>query len=176
MRLSWDVVAQRRQPGDPTLPAEQGTVADSPRAKQPRREVTRGSQLGRYIVLEEVGSGGMGVVYAAYDPDLHRRVAVKLLHPEITQAGQSSGRARLLREAQAMARVSHPNVIHVYDVGTVDEQVFLAVEFIDGETLTSWLRRKDRSWRDVLGVFVAAGRGPMRQASSTATSNPTTCS
>src|SRR5690606_2791366 len=79
------------------------------------------SRLGRYIVLEELGEGGMGRVYAAYDPELDRRIALKLLRPELAaRRDPSMGRARLLREAQAMARLSHPNVLTVHDVGEVD--------------------------------------------------------
>jgi eukaryotic-like serine/threonine-protein kinase len=121
-----------------------------------------GSKLGRYVVLHRVGAGGMGVVYAAYDPELDRKVALKLLigggsgsSPKV----QADQRTRLLREAQAMARLSHPNVITVHDVGTVDDQVFLAMEFVEGCTLKDWLHAGRRPWREVLEVFVAAGRG-----------------
>ena len=114
------------------------------------------AMVGRYFILGPIGSGGMGVVFAAYDPKLDRRVALKLLHggpgaPELAE--------RLMREAQAMARLSHPNVIGVHDVGTVGDQVFLAMEFVDGETLGAWARRAPRPWRDVRDVFVLAGRG-----------------
>jgi tetratricopeptide (TPR) repeat protein/predicted Ser/Thr protein kinase len=110
----------------------------------------------RYVILKAVGEGGMGVVYAAYDPELDRKVALKLLRLETADAKR--GRARLLREAQAMARVSHPNVCSVYDVGEFGEQVFIAMEFISGPTLYQWLKQ-ERSWRDVLRVFLQAGRG-----------------
>ena len=81
----------------------------------------RGAKIGRYLVLERVGAGGMGVVYAAYDPDLDRRVAIKLLHHDISRPGSlSGGHAMLLREAQAMAKLSHPNVVAVHDVGVHD--------------------------------------------------------
>ena len=113
-------------------------------------------QLGRYSVLKPVGTGAMGVVYAAYDPQLDRRVALKLLHPGAGEAKDLS--ARLLREAQAMARLSHPNVITVHDVGVVNGQVFVAMEFVEGCTLRQWLQR-ERPFREILRVFVAAGRG-----------------
>jgi tetratricopeptide (TPR) repeat protein len=120
----------------------------------------RGDQLGRYLILERVGRGGMGVVYAAWDPDLGRRVAIKLLRTDKkSHEAQATGQARLLREAQAMARVSHPNVISVFDVGTLGEGVFVAMEFVDGGTLRSWIKEKPRAWREVLDVFLAAGRG-----------------
>jgi eukaryotic-like serine/threonine-protein kinase len=113
--------------------------------------LTPGTALGRFVVLERVGSGGMGSVYAAYDSQLDRRVALKLLH-----AGTEE---RLRREAQALARLSHPNVITVYDVGVDEGRVFIAMEFVAGGTLKDWLRQERRSGRDVLGVFQKAGRG-----------------
>jgi tetratricopeptide (TPR) repeat protein len=126
----------------------------SPRALPP------GTIIGRYHVLERVGAGGMGTVHAAYDPDLDRKVAIKLLHEEAFDAGgRTDGRAMLLREAQAMARLSHPNVVAVHDVGVHEGAVFLAMEFVHGRTVAEWIAERARSWREVLAVFVAAGRG-----------------
>jgi len=120
----------------------------------------RGSALGRYIVLNKLGGGGMGVVYAAYDPELDRRVALKLLRSDPAEGSKQEGaRERLLREAQAMARLSHPNVISVHDVGTLGEQVFIAMELIDGRTLTRWLKEENRAPRRVLEVLIQAGKG-----------------
>ena len=99
----------------------------------------------------------MGVLYAAYDPQLGRKVALKLLRAALGDSADS--RARLLREAQAMARLSHPNVVSVYDVGTFEEKVFVAMELIDGRTLDAWLRERPRTWREILGVFREAGKG-----------------
>jgi serine/threonine protein kinase len=120
----------------------------------------RGATIGRYVVLGLVGRGGMGEVYAAYDPELDRKVAVKLLRVK-PGAGVSrhEGRARTLREAQAIARLSHPNVVVVFDVGTFAEQVFIAMEFVEGNTVSYWLQAAERSWQEVLKVFMAAGRG-----------------
>src|SRR6188768_1275029 len=122
--------------------------------------LARGSSIGRYIVLAMVGRGGMGEVYAAYDSELDRKVAVKLLRVKpgngVTLA---EGRTRTLREAQAIARLSHPNVVVVFDVGTFQEQVFIAMEFVDGNTVTYWLQAAERSWQDIVKVFMAAGRG-----------------
>jgi serine/threonine protein kinase/tetratricopeptide (TPR) repeat protein len=118
--------------------------------------LAKGAVIGRYLVLGLVGRGGMGEVYAAYDPELDRKVAVKLLRG---QSSDADGRVRLLREAQAMAKLSHPNIIVVYDVGTFRETVFIAMEFVEGSTVTYWLQVAPRSWRDVLRVFSAAGRG-----------------
>jgi len=117
------------------------------------------AELGRFVVLHRVGAGGMGVVYAAYDPELDRKVAVKLLHPSLGGGDKEDvAKARLLREAQAMARLSHPNVVTVFDVGTRADQVFLAMEFVQGVPLAEWLRAA-HDWREVLAVFVAAGHG-----------------
>jgi tetratricopeptide (TPR) repeat protein/tRNA A-37 threonylcarbamoyl transferase component Bud32 len=124
----------------------------------PPKELPPLSQVGRYILLKRLGDGGMGVVYGAYDPDLERKVALKLLRPD-AQADSEEARARLLREAQAMARVSHPNIVPIFDVGVWGDQVFLAMELVDGGTLHSWLTETERPWREVLERFVAAGQG-----------------
>jgi serine/threonine protein kinase len=123
---------------------------------RPAPLLEEGQQVGRYRIVRPVGAGAMGNVYLAHDPDLDRRVAVKLLNPA---AGITELRSRLLREAQAMARLSHPEVITVYDVGTYGEQLFIAMEFVEGGTLREWLAERPRSWREVVGVFLRAGRG-----------------
>jgi hypothetical protein len=117
-----------------------------------------GARLGRYEIDGILGVGGMGVVYAGRDPGLNRRVAIKLLRPNADGAATSL-RARLAREAQAMARLSHPNVINVFEIDAHGEQVFVVMELIDGVTLRNWLREKERSWREIVRVFVAAGQG-----------------
>ena len=116
--------------------------------------VERGVTLGRYVVLQPVGSGGMGVVYAAYDPELDRKIAVKVLR----DVGEVH-RQRMLREGRAMARLSHPNVITVHDVGTVEGRPYVAMEFVDGETLASWQVDEPKPWRRVLELYLAAGEG-----------------
>ncbi|HZX00708.1 MAG TPA: serine/threonine-protein kinase [Bacilli bacterium] len=116
-----------------------------------------GAVVGRYVVGDMLGGGAMGVVHAAWDPELGRRVALKLLHPdEGLDAG--AARDRLLREAQAMARLQHPNVASVYEVGTVGDRVFLAMELVAGTTLRAWMR-PGRPWAEVCDVMVQAGRG-----------------
>jgi len=122
-------------------------------------QLSRGTLVGRYVVLDVLGEGGMGVVYAAYDPELDRKVAIKLL--QAAHGGsQSGGQAWLLREAQAMARLSHPNVIAVYDVGTLpNDCVFVAMELVEGETLRAWLKAAPRTWREIVPVMQAAGAG-----------------
>src|SRR6266542_1175444 len=119
-----------------------------------------GEPPGRYEVLEPIGAGGMGVVYAARDHQLRRTVALKMLQPGgAGETSQARMRERLLREARAMARLSHPNVLAVYDDGELDGQVFLAMELVEGRTLTAWLGEERRSWREVLDVFLDAARG-----------------
>jgi serine/threonine protein kinase len=115
-----------------------------------------GARVGRYVIIEAVGAGAMGTVYAAYDPDLDRRVALKLLR---SHRDDEQLRARLSREAKAMARLSHPHVVTVFDVGSVGPQLFVAMEFIGGGTLRQWLARRPRGWYEVLWVFLRAGRG-----------------
>jgi tetratricopeptide (TPR) repeat protein/tRNA A-37 threonylcarbamoyl transferase component Bud32 len=118
--------------------------------------LTAGTVVGRYVVLQALGTGGMGVVYAAFDPQLDRKIALKLLRPDVAEG---DGQARLLREAQALARLSHPHVVAVHDVGTWDSQVFVAMEFADAGTLTRWLRERPRPWREIVGAFSQAGAG-----------------
>jgi len=117
-----------------------------------------GANVGRYAVDHVLGAGGMGVVYAAYDPNLERRVAIKLLRPELSSASASI-QDRLVREARVMARLSHPNVVAVHDAGMYDGRVFIAMELVEGVTLREWQQARVRSWREVLAVFIAAGRG-----------------
>ncbi|HET6584534.1 MAG TPA: serine/threonine-protein kinase, partial [Nannocystaceae bacterium] len=123
-------------------------------------------KFGRYVMLERIGAGGQGVVHAAYDPELDRRVAIKLLGTRTS----ASKHADLLREAQAAARLSHPNVLAVHDVGVFERRpsndrdappsgVYVVTELVDGETLQAWLGQRSRRQREVLDVLVAAGRG-----------------
>jgi tetratricopeptide (TPR) repeat protein len=129
------------------------TIAD-PDAPGQRVELVRGTTVGRYVVVASVGSGGMGEVVRAYDPRLRREVAIKRLHRGALDA---DAEARLLREAQAMAKLSHPNVVAVYDVDRTELGVVLTMELVDGITLGDWLA-EPRALREILGVFVEAGR------------------
>jgi predicted Ser/Thr protein kinase len=132
---------------------------DSQLAKRPVLSV--GDRVGRYLVLSSIGAGGMGVVFAAYDPQLDRKVALKLLRANLG-ANAKEARTRLKREAQAIAQLNHPNVVAVYDVGTTDAgDVYIAMEFVEGDTLTTWLRRWPRTWREILEVFQQAASGLM---------------
>ncbi|MEM6989678.1 MAG: serine/threonine-protein kinase, partial [Myxococcota bacterium] len=112
--------------------------------------------VARYVPLEKIGAGGLGTVYAAYDPELDRKVAVKFVR---TDPEGVNARARLVREAQAMAQLNHPNVAAVHDVGTVGNEVFIAMELVDGVTLSGWWRAEKRSWKQVRDMMLQAGRG-----------------
>jgi Tfp pilus assembly protein PilF/predicted Ser/Thr protein kinase len=131
----------------------------------PVREVRHGekqegpTKIGRFVVLRKLGEGGMGVVYAAYDEELERKVAIKLLRNDFSGLQQSVGQARLLREAQSMARLSHPNVAQIYEVGKFGCAVFIAMEFISGSNLREWLMRAERPWRKILDAYLQAGQG-----------------
>lgn len=129
-------------------------------ATAPGPEIAEGAVIGRYVVLGRVGAGATGVVLSAFDPELDRKVALKVLHA----AAGDGDRARLQREAQALARLSHPNVMVVHDVGTWTDpsggrHVFLAMELVEGHTLSDWLAASPRSPSAILAVFVDAGRG-----------------
>jgi serine/threonine protein kinase len=107
--------------------------------------------------MRRIGSGGMGIVYEALDSELGRRVAIKMLRPEVGRV-DSTARTRMLREAQAMARLNHPNVVSVYDVGTFDDHTFIAMEYVEGRTLAAWMG-EPRSWREVIDKFIHAAHG-----------------
>ena len=139
---TW-LAGSAREPSMPTVPAPGQTLA------------------GRYMVFDQLGQGGMGVVVAAYDTRLDRRVAIKLLRVEPRQESTTGdGQVRLVREAQAMARLNHPHVVAVYDAGSLENgSLFIAMEYVEGETLRSWCTRQKRTWREVLSAYITAGRG-----------------
>jgi len=113
-------------------------------------------RLGRYVVLRHIGSGGMGSVHVAYDEDLHRRVAIKLLH---AAGDDPHARARMLREAQALARLSHPNVVQIHDIGEFAGQIFMAMEYVEGVTLRAWRDANSPSLDAIRECYLQAGRG-----------------
>ncbi len=115
-----------------------------------------GQQIGHFVIRKRLGEGGMGVVLACQDADLGRPVAIKLVKPE---ADRPAYRARLLREAQAMARLEHPNVVRVYEIGSERGRLFVAMELVDGITLTAWLAGRRRPWRQVVAMFAQIGAG-----------------
>ncbi|MEM9460449.1 MAG: tetratricopeptide repeat protein [Myxococcota bacterium] len=112
--------------------------------------------VGRFSILRKLGEGGMGEVYAAYDDQLDRKVALKFLHP--ARAGDERAVHRLLREAQALAKLSHPHLVPVFDVGRFDDRVYLAMEMVPGVTMREWTAEAGRPWRKVLERWVEVGR------------------
>ncbi|MCR9164899.1 MAG: tetratricopeptide repeat protein [Nannocystaceae bacterium] len=125
----------------------------------PAPPLRRGTQVGRFITVDQLGAGSMGEVVLAYDPDLHRRVAVKVLRAGLLATGGTAAVHRMLREARAMAKLSHPNVITVFEVAQMDTgQSFIAMEYVDGGTLRDW-SKQPRQWREVVNVYRAAGAG-----------------
>lgn len=118
-----------------------------------------GTRVGRYLVIGHIGSGGLGDVYAAFDSELDRKVAIKILRPTAHDKSLGDPTQRLLREAQALAKLRHENVVTVFDVGTFRREVFVAMEFVEGRTLTAWLRTRDPKWREVRDVYLEAGKG-----------------
>ncbi|PCC74269.1 Serine/threonine protein kinase [Nannocystis exedens] len=161
--------AEREQPGDlassPGLP-QRPEEDDALEARRMLAAVRRGLfgksvpevHVGRFALRRQLGCGGMGVVYEAWDPELGRAVAVKVLRPRSDAARSPEHRARLELEARAMARLQHPNVLTVYEVGEADGRTFVAMELATGGTLRAWLATP-RSWRAVVERFVEAGRG-----------------
>ncbi len=115
-----------------------------------------GATMGRFVILGTLGAGGMGVVHSAYDPELDRKIAIKLLK---SAGAREKARARLRREAQALARLNHPNVVTVYDVGVHAGGVFVAMEFVKGQTVGEWIREGPIDHAELLRVFRAAARG-----------------
>jgi len=134
---------------DPTDVVDSESEADAPR---------RGDPIGHFTIVGRLGAGGMGIVYAAYDVELNRKVAIKLLRVAPEQ-DQSIGRARLMREAQAMAQVDHTNVVTVFEVGKHRGDVYIAMEFIDGETFGDWRTRTGAGWPEVVDILEQAARG-----------------
>ena len=145
-----------------TLGVMTDTVATSPIDDSPSGGWTRppmtGTRVGRYLILEPIGRGAMGVVFSAYDPGLDRQIAVKVVKSRDV-AHRQHRLDRVLREARALARVRHPNVVAVHDVGMAEGEAFIAMEHVHGETLAKWMRRGPHSWQAVLERFIPAGRG-----------------
>jgi tRNA A-37 threonylcarbamoyl transferase component Bud32 len=143
-----------------TMRSHAETSAVSSADEDDAKDLPSGTHVGRYVVEALIGRGAMGSVYAARDPDLDRKVAVKRLRADaLSEAARHQMRARLLREAQAMARLSHPEVITVYDVGAFGDQLFVAMEFVEGETLRQWRAAQHRGYAEILGVYERAGSG-----------------
>ncbi len=136
------------------------TVVDDPVQASEQSSPLLPSSIGRYLILGTLGVGGMGMVYSAYDPRLDRKVALKLLRSGSHGGPASSlGRARLLREAQALGKLSHPNVVTVHDVETHEGRVYISMEHVDGSSLKEWIQQQERSPKEILDVYRRAGRG-----------------
>ncbi len=118
-------------------------------------ELRRGEQIGRYLALDPLGSGGAGTVYRAFDPDLERSVAIKVLRI----GGPQLAREALLHEARALASVVHPNVVTIHDVGLWREQLFVAMELLEGSSLSQWRERTRPRYSELLQVFDATASG-----------------
>ncbi|HEX5061645.1 MAG TPA: serine/threonine-protein kinase [Kofleriaceae bacterium] len=136
-------------PTDPTAPEE-------PRSER-RQELTRGTMVGRYQIIKMIGRGGMGAVYAAHDPNLDRQVALKLLHS--TSARNDDGAERMIREAQALARLDDPHVVQVYDAGEYEDQIFITMQLVDGVDLGTAITHKKPGVPLLISWFCDAGRG-----------------
>ncbi len=120
-------------------------------------------RVGRFLLLAPLGRGGMGIVFSALDPELDRRVAIKLVRPRHGDPDRAESlRARFVAEARAMAKVSHPNVLTIYEAGCVADDpslVYLAMELVDGTTLRRWVAERERGWREVVDAHLQAARG-----------------
>ncbi|MCH9686336.1 MAG: tetratricopeptide repeat protein, partial [Deltaproteobacteria bacterium] len=127
-----------------------------PRSPAPDRIPETAWMRGRYLLIGEIGKGGMGVVHRAYDPKLQREVALKCVRPD---RASPQTRGRLIREARAMAQLNHRNVVRVYDVESWDEQLLLAMELVEGQNLRAWLRAHARPWTEVVRLLCDAGDG-----------------
>ncbi len=137
------------RPG-PEAPLDQTWSTES----EPDDEPTP-TRIGHFVVVESLGQGGMGKVYRAYDPKLEREVAVKVVRP----GARAQHAQRMLREAQALARLTHPNVVGVYEVNEYDGYPFIAMELVEGRTLESWQKQRRREWAECVDVYLEAGRG-----------------
>ncbi|MEM6295895.1 MAG: serine/threonine-protein kinase [Myxococcota bacterium] len=145
------------RPETKTVLTRTATVA----AAKEGQNLAAATRVGRYMVLSKVGAGGMGEVYAAYDPKLDRRVALKVLH----RMESAAGAERLLREARALARLSHPNVVTVHEIDElleVDGQPLIAMEFVEGHTLKRWVGKATPTAEETverLELLIQAGKG-----------------
>ena len=145
---------------DPEVTAATAVEPRTARVRAPDDDPAIPSRLGHFQLLERIGRGGMGTVYSAFDLRLDRKVAIKVLAKDDGSPEKDHQRQqRLLREAQAMAKLTHPNVVPVYEVGLDGDSLYLAMEHVPGHTLGGWLVAEKRSWREIVGVFVQAARG-----------------
>jgi len=136
--------------------ASQASVTELGAAEEQAVDDMVGKRIGRFVVLGTLGRGGMGTVYETFDRNLDRKVAVKILHRDVSRLDQK----RLLREARALAQLSHPNVVQVYEADELAGQTFVAMELVQGRTLRRWLRQEPRpDWRACVEIYIQAGAG-----------------
>ena len=150
--------AARPPPG--SVPTVAATEGDRDAAAEVRDADPVGARIDRYVVLGRLGAGGMGVVYAAWDTALERKVAIKVLRPKRRAPGAGGrAQARLLREAQALAQLSSPYVVSVFDVGRLDERVYIAMEYVEGSTLRARIEGGPISYHTLLSWMLPAAKG-----------------
>ncbi|HEY8208389.1 MAG TPA: protein kinase [Myxococcaceae bacterium] len=157
----WVAAAVNASGGSATtvLPQTPSDWSKTAAPAAPGQSITRGASVGPYVILERLGSGGMGVVYAAYDPRSDGRVALKLVRSQGKPEKWAVLREQLRHEAQAMTQFSHPNIVTLYGSGEHGDQLYLAMELVEGTTARGWIRAAPRSWEQVLDVYVQAGHG-----------------
>ena len=130
-------------------------IREAVRRERQMEELRHGTRIGRFTALDVIGAGGMGVVLVAHDSKLDRKVAIKMLHDDVSEGHGP----RLEREAKAMAQLAHPNVVTVHETGTWEGRLYIAMEYVEGETLAELLRNKAPGQREVLDLMLQAGRG-----------------
>jgi len=140
------------------IQTEEPAPTPAPPPDKPAAEPPPPSQLGRHTLLHRIGADAVGVIYVAHDRELDRRVALKLIGTS-RDPGDADERARIIREARALARLRHPNVVEVHDGGEIDDRLYVSMALVDGEPLDRWLLRPGKSWLDRLAMFLQAGRG-----------------
>jgi hypothetical protein len=151
-------VAEAATELEPATEIETRSAVESEPRVAPARLPDPTDQIGRFTVVEKLGAGGMGIVVAAHDPTLDRKVAIKMLHGERWTGAETRGRAQLIAEAQAMAKLAHPNVVALHEVGFDRDGAFLVMEYVAGTNLRGWLEDV-HAWPEILAMFLAAGEG-----------------
>jgi serine/threonine protein kinase len=144
---------------DAELAVPRAVLDDTTFGPLPVLPLRRGDRVGRYEILSRLGVGGMGVVFCARDPELGRRVALKLVRQRAGEPPDPRHTARLRREARALARLSHDNVVELYDLGSTPRGIFLAMQFVEGRSLSEWLNHRPRTTAQILDAYAQAGRG-----------------
>jgi serine/threonine protein kinase len=143
--------------GTPVEPLAETSVDTNPSSRRDGlvERLRDGTKVDRFTVLDVLGAGGMGVVLAAWDPKLDRKVAIKMLHDDVS-VGHGP---RLEREAKAMAQLSHPNVVTVHETGSFEGRLYIAMEYVEGATFSDWLRGGARTRWEIVDLLIQAGRG-----------------